>query len=669
MSNFFSKKDSNNFSDGTREIPEIVSKIQFMYRESVSSKTKLVDTWKKSYDAYIGDLFKKNISNDRSNAVPNNIFATVETVKPIMVTNIPKNIVLPKNEDSFDKAMMLQETLNYEWRRTDFLDCILEFLSNGLIYGTAILGLLWNGESSRGTGEVEPVVISPFNFFIDPMATSIKNSEYCMYATYKSYGELLKRYPEKQEELEISKTNDLDDDLTYGKEKDNAKNQLLYIECYFRDYTIIEGENDNGETIKKMKYPNGRRVLIAGDVLLSDSENPYKDGEFPFREWKCYNLPNKFWGMGEVEQLVSVQKEICNLYDDIIENAHLMGNPIWIMDKNCGVAQGSLTNRKGLVVRKNPGTEVKRDAPPSMPSYVKDIANDLKYDVQVISGVYDATRGERPTSVTSGVAIQALQESSQGRIRLKTQNLERVLADVGSMWIKRIQQFWITPRKIRVMGGEYTPNSEPILVQGQPVQFKEIDNDMVDGDYDVEILTGSSMAVNRSARLDQLLNMAQMPAEDGKPIIDRRTILENSEIDNADEIIKRFEQVAQQEQQAALTQQQQQIALQKEQADMAHEQEIDRMAMNNQAQSQAKQQDIQGKLALQSQNKDVQSDVGELDENMTVQELVAYLSTLSDEEVQAYIKKNPKVLVVLQNLNKLSRENSKGGKNSEIKKK
>lgn len=226
-----------------------------MYRESVSSKTKLVDTWKKSYDAYIGDLFKKNISNDRSNAVPNNIFATVETVKPIMVTNIPKNIVLPKNEDSFDKAMMLQETLNYEWRRTDFLDCILEFLSNGLIYGTAILGLLWNGESSRGTGEVEPVVISPFNFFIDPMATSIKNSEYCMYATYKSYGELLKRYPEKQEELEISKTNDLDDDLTYGKEKDNAKNQLLYIECYFRDYTIIEGENDNGETIKKMKYP------------------------------------------------------------------------------------------------------------------------------------------------------------------------------------------------------------------------------------------------------------------------------------------------------------------------------------------------------------------------------------------------------------------------------
>lgn len=373
--------------------------------------------------------------------------------------------------------------------------------------------------------------------------------------------------------------------------------------------------------------------------------------------------------MGEVEQLVSVQKEICNLYDDIIENAHLMGNPIWIMDKNCGVAQGSLTNRKGLVVRKNPGTEVKRDAPPSMPSYVKDIANDLKYDVQVISGVYDATRGERPTSVTSGVAIQALQESSQGRIRLKTQNLERVLADVGSMWIKRIQQFWITPRKIRVMGGEYTPNSEPILVQGQPVQFKEIDNDMVDGDYDVEILTGSSMAVNRSARLDQLLNMAQMPAEDGKPIIDRRTILENSEIDNADEIIKRFEQVAQQEQQAALTQQQQQIALQKEQADMAHEQEIDRMAMNNQAQSQAKQQDIQGKLALQSQNKDVQSDVGELDENMTVQELVAYLSTLSDEEVQAYIKKNPKVLVVLQNLNKLSRENSKGGKNSEIKKK
>ncbi|MGL4330875.1 MAG: portal protein [Clostridium sp.] len=139
---------------------------------------------------------------------------------------------------------------------------------------------------------------------------------------------------------------------------------MLYIECYFRDYELMEVEDLEENTKKKiMKYLRGSRVIIAGDILLYDGENPYKDGSFPFREWQCYKQPNKFWAISEVEQLLSMQRKICCIYDDIIENAHLMGNPMWIMDKNCGVAENSLSNRKGLIVRKNPGTDVRRNTP------------------------------------------------------------------------------------------------------------------------------------------------------------------------------------------------------------------------------------------------------------------------------------------------------------------
>lgn len=651
MSKLFNR---NKGSNKTNEIPDIVVKIKHMYSEAYSAKSNLTSKWKECYNAYTGDTYKKQTTKDRANAIPNHIFATVETVKPIMVTNRPKNIVLPKSQNQFDKAMKLQQALDYEWSRTRFFNKILEFITYGLIYGTSIIGLFWNGKASKGIGEVEPVVISPFNFFIDPLSTSIKEADYCMYATYKSLGELITAYPSKADELKENATNDVDDNLTFGQETQNVKNQLLFIECYLRDYEILKEKDENGEETHKLKYPNGRRVIIAGDVLLYDGENPYKDGNFPFREWRCYDMPNQFWGMGEVEPLMSIQKEICELYDDIIENAHLMGNPVWILDKNSGVAQGSLTNRKGLVVRKNPGTEVKREAPAGLPAYIQNIVNDLKYDVQVVSGVYDATRGERPTSITSGVAIQALQESSQGRIRLKTQDLETVLSDLGGMWVHRIQQFWKLPRTIRIMGGEYNQDvSEDTLVQGQPVKFEDVIGDEVDGDFDVEILTGSTMATNRSARLDQLMQMSQLMAEDGKPMIDRRTLLQNAEIDNVDEVIKRFEQQAQMEQEMAMQQQAQQMALQSQQADLAHQQELDRMRLNNEAQMMAKQMDIQGKIALQSQNKDVQSEVGELDENMSVEDLINYISMLSDEELQAYLKKNPKVITILNSLNNL----------------
>ncbi|MGL4330874.1 MAG: hypothetical protein ACRCSD_09790 [Clostridium sp.] len=71
--------------------------------------------------------------------------------------------------------------------------------------------------------EVEVVNISPFNFLIDPMVTSIREASYCGYVTYKSVGEMIKMYSDKQEELINNRSNDIDDDLTYGKDTQNAK--------------------------------------------------------------------------------------------------------------------------------------------------------------------------------------------------------------------------------------------------------------------------------------------------------------------------------------------------------------------------------------------------------------------------------------------------------------
>lgn len=328
-----------------------------------------------------------------------------------------------------------------------------------------------------------------------------------------------------------------------------------------------------------------------------------------------------------------------------------------MIDKNSGVEKNSLTNDKGLVVRKNPGTEVRRENPPAMPAYIQNIINDLKYDVQVVSGVFDATRGERPASITSGVAIQALQDSSQGRIKLKTQNLEILLTELGSTWVKYMQQFWVTQRTIRVMGGVYEPDSRPIIIDGKPVSFREIDKDVIDGDFDLEIKTGSTMAVNRSARFEQILRMAQTPAEDGMPLVDRKIVLEYSELENVDDILKRFEEQAQLQAQQAEAQQQMQANLQMQQQQLAHEQSIEAMQMNAQSQMETKQMDIEGKMALQKQSNELQSNIGNIDlDNMSIEEFIAYIQTLSEEELKELIKSQPEVLTALTQLQKLSAE-------------
>lgn len=638
-----------------QEEQAVVSRVQHMYRNAYDAKSSLHDKWKKSYEAYTGELFKRNVSTDRSNAVINHIFSTVETIKPIMLSNYPKPVVLPKREMFFEKAIMVQNVLEYEYRRTKMFEILNMALPQGLIYGNFILGVFWNGEASRGLGEIEPVLISPFNFFIDPMATSIDDAEYVMYATYKNYGEIAKSYPDKAEKIKNSVTGNIDENLSFGKgNTDNARNQVLYIEAYFRDYayvTEVEDEIDNSGNptgnkyeIKKMKYPNGRRVCLAGDVLLSDGENPYNDGKFPFVSWKCYPVANSFWALSDVEMLVSPQKHMIDLIDDVIENANLMGNPVWIMDKNSGVERNSLTNRKGLVVRKNPGSEVRRETPPSMPGYIQAMINELKQDIEIISGVFEATRGQRPASITSGVAITALQEQSQGRIKLKTQNLEFTLSDFFSMCLRRIQQFWVVPRTVRMFGTEYVPNSQKVE-DGRYMRFESVSKDEIDGDFDIEILTGSTMPINRSARLEQLLRLSQTPAEDGMPMIDRRTVLEYTELDNVDEIIKRFEQQKEQQMQQAKQENMMQQQNVLEQQNNKAINEADNAMLQAQLQAENKAMPQEG---LQANPNDVQSVPDDVTNN--IQQLVDLMGEMSPQEIDELIAERPEIGQILQQI-------------------
>jgi hypothetical protein len=551
----------NKSKDNQEHQQATIDQVLRLYRNAYADKEELHNLWDECFKAYDGSLFKGNRPDYAVNEISNHVFSTVETIKPIMLAQIPKIIALPKKNENFDKAEAIQQALDYEWKRTQMFSKLHSALTIGTITGTFIISLIWDG-AEDGIGQIKPVVISPFNFFIDPMATSLKEAEYAGYAAYITLGQAIQFAPDKAEELKKAASSPDDQWLTYGKDTSNAQNNyLLYIEMYFRDYsTVMEDEtDDDGNTVQvtKLKYPKGRRVILAGDVLLSDGENPYEDGKFPFVAWRCYKQSNKFWGMGEVQQIISPQKYANEVINVILDNARLMANQVWILDKNSGVAKNSLTNRPGLVVRKNPGTEVKRDAPPSMPAYLQNIAQLLREDIEHISGVYDVTRGERPTGITAAAAIQALNEQSQGRIKLKVQELEEDLSELGAMWVSRMKQFWEAPRTIRIMDDNYIPS------------YVEITRDMIDGDWDIIVSAGSTMPVNKAARFEQLIRLSQTVAEDGLPMVDRQTMLENSELPDVKAILQRFEAIKmqQQEQAMAQAQMQQEQAVQQQQMD------------------------------------------------------------------------------------------------------
>jgi hypothetical protein len=515
------------------------------FKNSMVAKSEDTKAWQRYIDAYRGDYFKDASRPDyKSNQISNYIFSIVETIRPIMLDNDPKFMAVPRQPEGMEYSNDVQEAMLYEWDRESMSSKLYKELITLLVTGTMVFFNPWDSEDKNVRG----IPVNPFNLFPDPLATTVEDAEYLIYATYKHEERLRRTFPKKADKLKGGGINY--GELVHDNDKSGSRidNQILVFEIHCKDWSMVEFE-ENGYVKQKRRYPRGRVITLCPEigVVLSDRENPYKDGNFPFVLGKDYDIPGKFWGEGEVAQLISPQEYINELNNAIIDNAKHTANMPWIVDKNSGIGVGKITNRPGLVIRKNPGSEVKRDQPPSMPAYVQNSVETLKVDIEHISGVPNTIRGQSETGVYTAQGILALQEAGQTRIRLKVKLLEDTLGKLATMWYSRMCQYWKEGRFIRATrhDGSY--------------DVKEFKYDSLQNGFDIKISAGSTMPVNRGAMLDLMIRLAQTPAEDGKPMVDREAVVQYLPAEAKSAIMKRAGQ-----ENATIAQIQEQVAQQEE---------------------------------------------------------------------------------------------------------
>lgn len=536
----------------TEKERKLVEWVYSKFKQAYVAKAPLMDKWKEYMSAYKGTYFQnKNLPDYKSNEISNHVFSTIETIRPIMTDNNPKFLAVPSTPQGMEFSADVQTALDYEWDREKMSLKLPAQLIPMLVYGNAVWFVQWDGKDGEyGNISIKPV--DPFNIFPDPLAESVDNSEFLVYATYRNANQIKQQFPEKASAIEGSR-------ITMSElvaERDNNDtqdaNQVLILEMWCRDWVTMD---ETVEGKKQLKYPKGRVITCLPElgILLSDKKNPYKDGKFPFVLMKNYDIPFEFWGVGEVEQIMSPQHYVNELTNQIIDNAKNTANMQWIIDKNSGIGQGKLTNRPGLVIRKTPGSEVRRDTPPAMPSYVREQIEVLKKDIQDISGVFDSLKGEQQGSVTAASAILALQEASQARIRLKIKLMEASLSELAQIVYSRMQQFWKLDRWVRVTD-----------VEGNP-SFREIGAQVLSNDYDLKVMAGSTMPVNRNAMLDLMIRLAQTNGEDGLPLVDRKAVLEFLPTGDKKAITDRFAELQAQQQRAQQEQLQQEQQMQMQQ--------------------------------------------------------------------------------------------------------
>lgn len=642
----------------------------FKFKEAMVHKAPETKRWVEYMDAYKGDYFKnENLPDYKSNLVSNYIFSIIETIRPIMLDNDPKFQSMPRQPSGMPFSTDLQEALSYEWDRESMNKKLYRELITTLVLGTAVFFLPWDTKLKN----VKAIPVSPFNIFPDPLATDVEDAEYIIYASYKNDFLLKRAFPEKASLLNGGSIKH--GELVHDNNRNaNVRNQILVLEVWTRDYETYENDKKTGKAV--LKYPNGRVITVAPELglVLSDKGNPYQDGQLPFQLIKDYDIPGKFWGEGEVAQLISPQKYMNELNNAILDNAKSTANMPWIVDKSAGIPKGAITSRPGLVIRKNQGSEVRREAPPSMPGYVVNAVEQYKHDMEQVSGIFDTLKGNSETGVYTAQGILALQEAGQARVRLKVKLLEDSLGKLANMWYSRMKQFWKEDRWLRMtqMDGSY--------------DFKKFTKNVLEHDYDVKILAGSTMPVNRGAMLDLMIRLAQTQMADGQALVDREAVAEYlpSEVKSAmlsrmkdkgfviekqiEELKQQTEQAMQQLQQVvqetqANDDQTMQVAeqlmgaieqinqkiVQLEQENAKLKEEKANMEKENKLKSEAYNKGYQDAESLMSSDSEL-DDLGE-DEDMGLglpEDLLSGLEELSDDELAVLLASNPELADLLE---------------------
>ena len=554
----------------TAEERQAIKLVESLFQKAKMARSRYDNRWLDYYKFFRGQQWKETRPSYRHSEVINFVFQSIQSTVPILTDSRPRIEFLPQEPQDIDFALLMNDIVEADWTRYNWLAELTEVIYDGHFYGTGLSSCTWDGDEEHGAGAICFESSDPFHCFPDPEARDVnKQSRYFIEARPRPLDWVKRRYPEHKEHvkadlIDLTKGSKQDlrkitfrspsDDRLYLEQEGNPSDSLDKDKCLVitlwlsEDETIDENEvtNEDGtkEYEQRKRYPRGRKIVVCSGVLLKDDHNPYSDAQIPFQRWQNYVLPREFWGISEVEQLESPQKIFNKLVSFALDVLTLMGNPIWVVSNDADIDTDNLFNRPGLIVEKNPGSEVRREEGVQLQTYVLQLIDRMQQWFNDIAGTQDVSRGATPGSVTAASAISSLQEAALTRVRQKSRNLDAYMQCVGQQYASRVMEFYTAPRVFRLTNNEGASRYfKAAISEGKatvqmwngegwdmPVEMQ------ASAKLDVRVTTGSTLPFAKAEKEQKLLQLFD------RGIIDAEEVMRGTDYPNWEAVLQRVQQ-------------------------------------------------------------------------------------------------------------------------------
>ena len=302
-------------------------------------------TWRRLVDLYRGKHWPSSTALNRDMIAVNLAFSTINVIAPSVAVNYPKIVVQATSQDNVDRAAFVEAVVNYLWRHHNFRTPFRTAVKDFLIFGHGWVKVGWKfveQEQSISENERDVLIeeaiaesdlaamdspelagdlltdeeimanipsslsrivedqpflerVSPFDIFVDPAATHMEDAKWIAQRIVRPLEEAQndKRFkPSARKRL--SADNGYRGDLT---DRDYMRSEFV------ADQVVIWEYYDITNNTLAVYAENGSEFLI-------DPVNmPYAYGQ-PFVMLRNYDVPDRFYPIGDLESIESLQLEL-----------------------------------------------------------------------------------------------------------------------------------------------------------------------------------------------------------------------------------------------------------------------------------------------------------------------------------------------------------------------
>lgn len=459
--------------------------------------------------------------------IPSKVFnpsawSFVETIVTRMLSKDPVVSYKPREVSDNVQSSIHSDMFSYWYDKDEVYPKMVEWVKSSLIYGTGIVKIDWytsptrfvksyvydeNGEAiidENGKYVIKetPTIdyddprlqnVNIYDFFVDPMATSIDDAKWVIHQYWVDIEELEQ---ENKKAEQFGK-------VVYSKSGLKKLKASKISETEFeQERRRASGYNDNkgDNTVDRVKiwemWEDNKCVVIADEsIVLREEENYYWHGKKPFiRIVDSINIKD-FYGKGEIEPIEKIIHAINTVQNQRITNVNRILSPMWKAKGTVDDEELQFTDNG--IIHVNDINDADFVPMPNVTQTAIQEQNTLMEVAQRALGVTDYVQGlQTPGQTAKEVEIKTSQANS--RFAHKVKLFESMgLRKLGEFVYQLYQQFVTTSKVVRVVGqsGE---------------KFVRVTADQLSGEYDVTPEAESTLEEDKAQDFTRFINLFQL---------------------------------------------------------------------------------------------------------------------------------------------------------------